>query len=121
MNLRKPNRDLRAGDISPGLFGGISKELQESQSLYRTTCEKAYTEGSHGLRAGGVSRILFGGVSKELCDLQLKFQTNCEKGYTEGSQSVGNLTFFRNIGLLQRESILLAQKKSAVSHRFGKP
>ena len=114
MNRQKPNRDLRAGGISSGLLGGVSKELREAQSRHQTTGKNVYIEGSRGLGVEGVSRILFGEVGKELRDLHSKFQTRNEQGLTAVSQSVGNLNFFQNIGLLQRASILLAQKKSEV-------
>ena len=114
MNRQKPNRDLRAGGISSSLLYGVSKELCEAQSRHQTTGKNVYIEGSQGLGVESASRILFGEVSKELRGLHSKFQTKNEQGLTAVSQSVGNLKFFQNIGLLQRESILLAQKKSAV-------
>ena len=114
MNRQKPNRDLRAGGISAGLLGGVSKELREAQSRDQTTGKNVYIEGSRGLGVKSISRILFGEVGKELRDLHSKFQTRNEQGLSAVSQSVGNLNFFQNIGLLQRASILLAQKKSEV-------
>ena len=114
MNSQKPSRDLRAGEISPSLLGGVSKELRDAQSKHRTTGKNVYIEKSQRLGVESASRILFGQVGKELRDLHSKFQTKNKQGLTAVSQSVRNLNFFQNIGLLQRASILLAQKKSEV-------
>ena len=114
MNSQKPNRDLRAGGLSPGLLGGVSKESCEAQSSHRTTGKNVNIDRSQGSGLESASRIVSGQVGNELRDLHSKFQTKNKQGLTAVSHSVGNSNFFQNIGLLQHALILLARKKSEV-------